>query len=137
MTEHQEESVPTPGPEATPASSTLSLSLSHHKKAQSGRRLFSTGLLVLATALCYYAFTAKVEDPIHKWFGLLIIVGASIPALVWAKRNDNRFPVFEVFMLTGVNTYAVPLLSGHSQLKLYPLQTITTAAFCILVYQMV
>jgi hypothetical protein len=138
MTKPQEESVVSS--EVDPSSTTSplgNLSLGRHRMVQSGRQLFSTGLLVLASALCYYAFTAKVEDPIHKWFGLLIVVGSAFPALIWAKRNDSRFPVFEVFMLTGINTYAVPLLSGHSQLRLYPVETITSAGLCILVYQMV
>ena len=52
-----------------------------------------------------------------------------------AERADFRFPVFEVFMLTGINTYAIPLLSGHEQLALYSDDNITAAAFAILLYQ--
>jgi len=100
-------------------------------------RLFTAGLVATAALLFYYAFTAKVEDPIHLYLGLMIIVGAMYPALQWARRKDDRFPVFEVLMLTCVNTYAIPLLSGQHELQGYSNDTITSAAFGVLLYQMV
>jgi len=87
--------------------------------------------------LAYYAYAAKVSNPLHLAFGLLMIVGAALPALLWAKRADFRFPVFEVFMLTGINTYAIPLLNGHEQLVLYSEEHISSAAFAIVLYQIV
>ncbi len=138
MNDFENELFPVPEAEAPkPTSGLGSTSLSHKSAAQSSSRLFATGLVALAVTLCYYALTAKVGDPIHLWFGLLMIVGASFPALMWAKRADSRFPVFEVLMLTGINTYAIPLLGGHEQLRIYPDQTITNAALCVLLYQLI
>src|SRR5262249_7496530 len=53
------------------------------------------------------------------------------------KQADYRFPVFEVFMLTGVNTYAIPLLSGHQQLAQFAPGDITAAAIGVVLYQAV
>jgi len=100
-------------------------------------KLFAGAALGLAAAVCYYAYSSKAQDPTQLYLGLFILIGASLPAIMWAKRNDFRFPVFEVFMLTGVNTYAIPLLSGHQQLQQYSSETVTTAAFAVLFYQMV
>ena len=138
MTEPENELLPPPEAESPkPKSGLGSVSLGPKEVTRSGTRLFATGLAALAAALVYYALTAKVGDPVHLWYGLLIVVGASFPALMWAKRADSRFPVFEVFMLTGINTYAIPLLSGHEQLQRYPDETITNAAMCVLLYQLV
>src|ERR1019366_9365051 len=99
-----------------PQSGLGSVSFNQKEVTRSGNRLFSIGLATLAAALIYFALTTKGGNPIHLWYGLLIVVGASFPGLMWARRADNRFPVFEVLMLTGVNTYAIPLLSGPEQL---------------------
>ena len=96
--------------------------------------LFSGGLLALAVTLGYFAFNAKVDDPLHLYLGLLIIVGAAYPSLQWAKRDDRKFPVFEVLLLTAINTYAIPLLSGHEGLQAYPNETITVAALGVILY---
>jgi hypothetical protein len=138
MTEHENELLSPPVAAAPePIAGLGGLSLTPKKVAESGNRLFSTGLAAVAAGLVYYSVTAKVGDPIHLWCGLLMIVGASFPALMWAKRADSRFPIFEVLMLTGINTYAIPLLSGHEQLGRYSDETITSAAFCVLFYQLV
>jgi hypothetical protein len=100
-------------------------------------QLNSLGSIVLLLALVYFGYTAKTANVVQTCLGLLILVGAALPSLLWAKRADFRFPVFEVFMLTGINTYAIPLLSGHSQLAAYSEDTITKSAFAILLFQIV
>jgi hypothetical protein len=100
-------------------------------------KLYTYGLAGTAALLVYYAISAKVDDPLHLYLGLLIIVGSFYPALQWARRKDDRFPVFEVLMLTCLNTYAVPLLSGHRDLGVYSDETITEAALGVLLYQAV
>ncbi len=125
---------------ATPAVPTTGLGTAGSGPVAAGAgadRLFTFGLAGVAGLLLYYAYSAKVDDSIHLYLGLLIIVGATIPALQWSRRKDQRFPVFEVLMLTNVNTYAVPLLSGHQDLRAYSSDTITNAALGILLYQFV
>ena len=106
-------------------------------KPPSSRRLYQAGIVGCLGLLAYYTYTAKTASPVHLGCGLAMIVGAMYPSLMWAKRANFRFPVFEVFMLTGLNTYAIPLLSGHEQLASYSDDEITAAAFGVLLYQAV
>lgn len=99
--------------------------------------LFSGALAALAGGVLYFSVKAQVAESIHLWLGLAMLVLATLPALRWAKQADYRFPVFEVFMLTGVNTYAIPLLSGHQQLRQFTPQDITAAAIGVVLYQTV
>ncbi len=54
---------------------------------------------------------------------------------MWAKKASFGMPLFEAFMVTGVNTFAIPLINGHDALKLYDNDTITTAALAVIFYQ--
>src|SRR5581483_5392176 len=69
--------------------------------------------------------------------GLLIIVLAALPALIWARRATYEFPVFEVFMLTGINIYALPLLNQQNELQNYSETVILQAAEAVLLFQIV
>ena len=69
--------------------------------------LFYTGLIGLGLAAAYYAYTAKIEETLHLYLGEMMLIVAAIPCLLWARRKDNAFPVFEVFMLTCTNTYEI------------------------------
>jgi hypothetical protein len=106
-------------------------------RGRTNHRLFNFGLVSVAVLLGYFAYNGSVDDPLHLYLGLLMIIGATLPALLWARKNDQRFPVFEVMMLTGVNTYAIPLLSGHEQLQAYSASTITSSAIGIVLFQFV
>jgi hypothetical protein len=87
--------------------------------------------------VCYYAVYAETSSAIELYQGLAIIVLAILPSLMWARRATYAFPVFEVFMLTGVNIYALPLLNGQSQLQIYPDSVVTQAAEVVLVFQLI
>lgn len=99
------------------------------------RRLFRGGLALLAVMLGYYALNADTGSTTELYVGLAMIVLATLPALMWARRSTHEFPVFEVFMLTGVNIYALPLLDGQSELQLYPEPVIIQAALAVLLFQ--
>lgn len=100
-------------------------------------RLYRFGLYALIGCVAYFIFTTKTEEALHLYLGLLIFVLAAVPGLIWAKRNETSFPIFEVFMLTFANTYSLPLLSGHQQLAFYDSDIITTAACAVLLFQVV
>ena len=100
-------------------------------------KLYRLGIYVLSGCGVYFIFTAETADAIHLYLGLLIFVLAAVPGLVWARRSESSFPIFEVFMLTFVNTYALPLLTGHQQLALYDPDVITKAAVAVLLFQIV
>lgn len=107
------------------------------QRSRGSRPLFTAGMAALTAALGYFAVSSNAEDPLHLYFGLLILVGATLPSLRWARQGDFRLPVFEVFMLTGVNTYAIPLLTGHQHLAQYSDADITTTALGVLFFQAV
>jgi hypothetical protein len=102
-----------------------------------GRRLFNTGLGLLAAALVYLAYKANVDDILHLYQGLIIFALAFVPGLLWAKSGGSRFPIFEPIMLLCANAYAIPLLNGHEQLITYSSEVITQAGWAVIVYQLV
>ena len=102
---------------------------------QRGRRLFNTGLVLLAVALLYLAYNAQVSDILHLYQGLVIFTLAFVPGLLWAKSGGSRFPVFEPIMLLCANAYAIPLLNGQEQLTLYAPEVITKASLAVIIFQ--
>jgi hypothetical protein len=121
---------PAPPPPALPPRSEL-------ENQRRSHQLFLLGLGGLAMALGYYGFTAKVSDPFHLYEGLLIFTLASLPSLLWARRGGKQLPVFEVQMITGVSTFALPLLNSHEQMAQYPAEVIGSSAQMVLLYQVV
>lgn len=99
------------------------------------RTLSNVAVLGLITFCAYFTATSVAPDPLHKILGNAIAVLATLPALFWIKRTRTSLPVFEVFMLTGLNTYAIPLLGGHEQLTRFDSETLTSAGFMVLAYQ--
>jgi hypothetical protein len=99
-----------------------------------GRKLFRFGLVGMVALCGYYASIAHVEDPLHLYLGIAIIALSGLPSLLWAKRASEQLPVFEVFVLTCVTAYAIPLLGGHEQLYRYDPEVRTTAAVLVLLY---
>lgn len=118
-------------PAATVAAAPTDETAAQRKRS---RALFSTGVAGLVGFCVYYGATAKVEDPIHMYLGLGIAVLSALPALAWAKRARYTLPVFEVFLLTSLSAYAIPLLSGHEQLQRFDPETLTSAALLVLLY---
>jgi hypothetical protein len=134
------EPVEIPPEETGPAAITGSLlDLGHSASLRSakrrGARLFRFGLAATVGAILYFTYKANVADPVHIYLGQAIFALAVLPGLMWAKRAHFGLPLFEVFMITGVNTYAIPLLNGHEALRLYDADTITKAALAVLIYQ--
>jgi hypothetical protein len=101
------------------------------------RNLFKLGLATVGALLGYYAFTAKVADPIHLYQGLLMLVFSILPSLRWARQGGMQLPVFEIFLLTTANTYALPLLNGRDDLQAYPAEIVTQCGFMVLLFQLI
>jgi hypothetical protein len=110
---------------------------SANETARRARKLFGLGSISLTALLGYYAVNANVEDPVHLYQALAIIFLAVLPSLLWAKSGNPQLPVFEVLMLTTANTYALPLLNGHADLRSYAPEVITTAATTVLLFQVI
>ena len=102
-----------------------------------GSKLYSSAVFVLIGALGYFAYTSTPADPIHLYLGLVIFTLSVVPGLLWAKRARFGLPLFEAFMIPGVNTYAIPLMSGHQAFALYDNSVITEAAIAVVIFQLV
>ncbi len=98
--------------------------------------LFRSGLIATFALCGYFAFVADVEDPLHRFQGLAILVLSVLPGLRWARRQESAFPVFQTFMITGLNSFALPLLSGHELLRVYPVDSVTAAAWGVILFQL-
>ncbi len=99
------------------------------------RRLFGLGVAGTAAVMAFYAYGAEVRDPLHILLGEAIILLSLLPALLWARRASFSLPLFETFMITGLNTYAIPLLGGHQALGQFEARHITTAAVGVIMFQ--
>jgi hypothetical protein len=98
-------------------------------------RFFHTLLLAALAVLCYYAYAAKTYDVVHLYEGEIILALAMLPALLWARGANRQFPTFEAYLFTFGNSFAIPLLTGHEQLKFYSVDTITTSALAVICFQ--
>ena len=104
-------------------------------RTQTDHRLFYAGLLGLGLLCIYYTYAWQEGDILHLYFGLIILSLAFLPALQWAYRGDTSFPLMEAFMLTTANAYAVPLLTGHQSLLVYPDVVVNSSAIVVICYQ--
>jgi len=89
----------------------------------------------VAALLGYYVFKAEVRTDVHLLLGLTIALLSAVPALAWIKRERGSLPVFEVFILTGLSAYALPLLNAHESLVNYSNEDINTAALAVILFQ--
>lgn len=99
------------------------------------RQFFQGCLIAVVAIILYSVWTSKADDIINIYQGAGMILLATLPALQWARKATGDFPVFEIFMLTAINTYALPLLNGHTDLQYYSNSVITTAGWAVLFFQ--
>lgn len=117
-----------------PDETVMDYSLLGGEHIERGRRLFTTGLVLMLAALVLLAYRANVSDPLHLFLGLLIFVLSILPSLLWAKTGGSRFPAFETIMLLCANAYALPLLNAREQLTLYTDAVISRAGWTVTLY---
>ncbi|MBP7141504.1 MAG: hypothetical protein KBA71_06320 [Opitutaceae bacterium] len=98
--------------------------------------LFRGGLVATAALCAYFAFVFPIDDPVHRFQGLAILILSVLPGLRWARRQESAFPVFQTFMITGLNSFALPLLGGHELLRHYPAESVTAAAWGVILFQL-
>ncbi len=103
--------------------------------AERGRKLFNTGLLLLAAVLLYLTYSAQVDEPEHLILGLVMFTLSVVPSLMWARNGGSRFPVFETIMILCANAYALPVLNAREQLEAYSAAVITRGCVAVILYQ--
>ena len=109
--------------------------LADTSRKRSNQMLFRAAAIGLAAACLYFSFTTRLQDPVQIGLGLAILVMAAWPAMRWAQADHAHFPAFEIFMLTGISFYAIPMLAGHENVISFTERTITGAALTMLVFQ--
>lgn len=103
--------------------------------SRNARLLFSAGVAGVIACCVYFAATAEVDDPLEIYQGVIIFILGTLPSLLWAKSGGKQLPVFEVLMLTTVNTFAIPMFSAHQQLRAYTADTVIGAGWGVMLYQ--
>jgi hypothetical protein len=99
------------------------------------RRLFQVGAAGLAVWAGWLTFRSDLQDSILITLGVAGMVLGALPALNWARKAEVHFPVFEIFMLTSVPFYAVPLLGGHPGTLQFTDAATMKAAAALLLFQ--
>ena len=105
------------------------------RRGAKDHRLFFLGISIVVGLCVYFASKGNFQDITHLYEGIAILILAFFPSLMWAYRGDNSFPLFEAFLLTNVNTYAIPLLTGHQSLYLYSDDVISRTGIVVIAYQ--
>ena len=102
-----------------------------------GRRLFRIELAATIAAMIYFGYNSQAGNAVQIYLGLGIMALSVLPTLLWAKRARYGLPVFEVFMLTGANTYAIPMLAGRQDIGFFGNDVIVSAGFGVILFQVV
>lgn len=91
-------------------------------------RAFWSGVFLLVT---FAAFTSR-----PAWFesdlgAILIAAAALLPAYLWCSGKVKGVPIFPVYALTFLWTYALPLASNHPRVILYSAEAHLTVALTV------
>ncbi len=100
------------------------------------RQLYRIGLGALVAASVGLVYKSSVADPLLLSIGVVSMFFAALPALNWARRGDLHFPVFEMFMLTSIPFYSVPLLAGHPEVLRFSDSATYQAGIALLLFQL-
>ena len=99
------------------------------------RQLFRIGLAALIAGILWLVYKSAITDLVLLTIGALSMILAALPALNWARRGDLHFPVFEMFMLTSIPFYSVPLLAGHPEVLRFTDAATNQAGISLLLFQ--
>lgn len=103
---------------------------------QSTRTLYLTALICCGALIAYCVYRGwnlPVEELI---LAITILCIAAWPALLWLRNQPYPFPAFETFMLTGITSYVMPLITEHTSVMTYDDKTIFKALICVLIFQL-
>jgi hypothetical protein len=103
---------------------------------RTSRRLYRTGSFALVIAIAAMAFRSDLPDPLLLVAACIIFILAAVPALNWARKAEPHFPVFEMFMLTAIPFYALPLIQGRRETLQFSTPAIWQAVAATIVFQL-
>ncbi len=104
------------------------------KRQQQLEVLFWIGAIGL---LSYQFLWAETDSWLSNFGAALITIAALIPAYLWCSGRAPGMPIFPLFALTFISTYANPLISNTPTILAYQPESrleasITTAGFLVL-----
>jgi hypothetical protein len=82
-------------------------------------RLFQQVCLGAACMLLALWWTGGNEHDWSFFLGTIVCVLSLVPALAWTRKMEYNFPVFEVFIVTNLTSYGIPLLSEHDAVRIF------------------
>ncbi|MBD2357536.1 hypothetical protein H6G41_23470 [Tolypothrix sp. FACHB-123] len=101
------------------------------------RKLLRVFWLVAFSLLIFELFFTNTTSLESNLGAIFITIAALIPAYLWCSKRALGIPIFPVFALTFVWTYALPLVSNHPKVLQYSPEShlfasITVTAFLLL-----
>lgn len=99
------------------------------------RRLVALGYGVLITAALWFWYILQWQDPLLKAANIGMLVLGVLPLMRWLQRDDEAYPIMEFLLLTTVPFYALPVLTGHEGLAVYPESILLRASLVVLTFQ--
>ena len=99
------------------------------------RQLVLLGYAALVGATLWFWQQLQWKDPFLTAANLGMQVLGVVPVLRWLNRHDATYPIMEVLLLTTVPFYALPVLTGHEGIALYPESVLLQASFVVLAFQ--
>lgn len=98
------------------------------------QRLFQFGRGALIAAIVWFIWQNRADVDSLTLTGIGVLILSSIPVLNWARRQRSWFPAFEVAVLTCIPFYAIPLLSHHADIRVYPKDIVLHSAILVLIF---
>src|SRR5258708_12707391 len=93
------------------------------------------GYGVLIVASLWFWPQLQWKDPLLMAANIGMLVLGVWPMLRWLKRHDAPYPIMEFLLLATVPFYALPVLTGHEDLALYPESFLLQASLLLLPFQ--
>ncbi|HRI80841.1 MAG TPA: hypothetical protein PLF88_00240 [Opitutaceae bacterium] len=97
-------------------------------------RLYRFGLGGLIAVTLWFIWQNRANAGSLTLIGVVILALASLPILKWARDHRTWFPAFEIGMLTCIPFYAIPLLSGHAEIRHFSDEIVNQAGLLVVVY---
>ena len=104
--------------------------------AKASRKLASWGIAAAVAGGGLLAYASPYTDLMQTGAGLIIYGLAVWPLLEWARKARPWFPVFELFMATGLAFYAIPYLSGREEIAAFSTETLFSTAWVLIAFQL-
>ncbi|MEQ9667663.1 hypothetical protein [Coleofasciculus sp. G2-EDA-02] len=98
------------------------------------RRRLLQAFWIIVTLICIFEFyTLKTRSLVSILCAIIILFFALLPAYLWCSGKALGLPIFPIFALTHIGTYAIPLVSKHPKVIVYPPEAHLFASITVVV----